>query len=80
MSDKYNGDVTPGRMLRLPFNTNDATGAAITLASGAVSVHKDTSTTQSTAGVTLTVDFDGLTGYHVVEIDTSADGTFYALR
>jgi hypothetical protein len=42
-----------------------------------VSVYKG-STTESTAGVTLTVDYDSRTGLHDVVIDTSADGTFYA--
>lgn len=43
-----------------------------------VSVYKDNSTTQSTAGVSLTVDFDGITGCNQVRVDTSADGTFYS--
>jgi hypothetical protein len=42
-------------------------------------VYKDASTTQSTAGVTLTADFDAVTGLNHVAIDTSADGTFYAV-
>lgn len=77
MSD-YHGDFSPGKTVRLGFNTNDAAGLPITLAGGVISVHKDGSTTQSTAGATLSVDFDSLTGHHVAAIDTSADGTFYA--
>jgi hypothetical protein len=41
-------------------------------------VYKDNSTTQSTTGVTLTADFDSVTGLNHVAIDTSADGTFYS--
>jgi hypothetical protein len=41
-------------------------------------VYKDNSTTQSTAGVTLSVDFDAVTGLHNVRITTSSDATFYA--
>lgn len=74
----YLGDFTAGKTVRVFFNTQGATGAPITLASGAVSVYKDGSTTQSTAGVTLTADFDSLTGLHLVAIDTAADGTFYS--
>lgn len=42
-----------------------------------VSVYKG-STTESTAGVTLTTDYDSRTGFNRLVIDTSADGTFYA--
>lgn len=60
----------------LRFNTVGVTMAPITLAgTPAISVYKD-STTQSTAGVTLTVDYDSVTGMHHVLIDTSADA-FY---
>ncbi|TPI13863.1 hypothetical protein [Mesorhizobium sp. B4-1-1] len=56
-----------------------STGAPFTLAgTPALSVYKDNSTTQSTAGVTLTADFDGVTGLNHYAIDTSADGTFYS--
>lgn len=75
---KYVGDFTPAKTVLVRFNTHEADGTPITLAgTPAVSVYKN-STTQSTAGVTLTVDYDSLTGLHHVAIDTSADGTFYA--
>jgi hypothetical protein len=62
----------------LHFNTHTAAGTPITLAgTPAVSVYKG-STTESTTGVSLTVDYDSRTGMHYVAIDTSADGTFYA--
>lgn len=60
------------------WSTNDATGLSHTReTNGTVSVYKDGNTTQSTAGVTDTEDFDGVTGVHRVLIDTSADA-FYA--
>jgi hypothetical protein len=72
------GEFTPGKTIRTRFNTHEAGGAPITLAgTPAVSVYKG-STTESTAGVTLTVDYDGRTGLHEVVVDTSADSTFYA--
>lgn len=72
------GDFTPGKTIRVRFNTHKADGTPITLAgSPAISVYKG-STTESTSGVTLTVDYDSRTGLHDVVIDTSADGTFYA--
>jgi hypothetical protein len=69
----------PGSTVRLRFNTHKADGTPITLAgTPAVSVYKHGSTTESTSGVSLTVDFDSRTGLHLVAIDTSTDGVFYA--
>jgi hypothetical protein len=74
---KYIGDFAEDAIVRGSFNTRDTAGAPITLAgSPAVSVYKDAGATESTAGVTLTVDFDSRTGHHVFAIDTSADA-FY---
>lgn len=76
---RYVGDFFVSSIIRLAFNTSQADGTPITLAgTPVVSVYKDGSTTESTAGVTLTVDFDARTGMHLVVIDTSADGTFYS--
>jgi hypothetical protein len=76
---KYVGDFNPGASVGSKFNTHQADGTPITLAgTPAVSVYKKDSTTESTAGVTLTVDYDSRTGLHAVVIDTTADGTFYA--
>lgn len=77
---KHLGDYDAGGTLFSKFTTfRPSTGAPFTLAgTPALSVYKDGSVTQSTAGITLTVDFDGLTGLHHLAIDTSADGTFYS--
>lgn len=73
------GDFIAGQTVRVWWNTNAIAGESITRATnGTVSVYKDGSTTQSTAGVTDTEDFDGLTGVHQVAVDTSADGAFYS--
>jgi hypothetical protein len=74
------GDFDAGATLYFKFTTfRPSTGAPFTLAgSPAISVYKDASTTQSTSGVTLTADFDSVTGLNHVAIDTSADGAFYA--
>lgn len=64
--------------LNFNFNTHKADGTPIALAgSPAVSVYKN-STTQSTAGITLSVDYDSLTGLNHVLIDLSSDA-FYAV-
>lgn len=73
------GDLAVAATLNVAFNTEDPTGAPITLAgSPAVRAYKDASLTETATGVTLSVDFDGRTGLHMVTIDTSTDGTFYA--
>lgn len=75
----YLGDFPTSAMIDFNWSSNAADGASITRATnGTVSVYKANGTTQSTAGVTDTEDFDALTGIHHVRIDTSADGTFYA--
>lgn len=76
----YHGDIFAGATIRFAFNTiASATGAPITLAgTPTIRVYKDDSTTEDDSGITLNVDFDSITGMHLVEIDTSADGTFYA--
>lgn len=76
---RYIGDFNTSSIIRGLFNTRTAAGVPITLGgTPSLSVYKSNSTTESTAGVTLTVDFDSRTGLHFFAIDTSADGTFYA--
>lgn len=77
---KHLGDYDTSTVVYGKFTTyRPSTGAAFTLGgTPALSVYKDNSTTQSTTGVTLTVDFDAVTGLHHFAIDTSADGTFYS--
>ncbi len=71
------GDGAGGKVYR-KFTSRDS-GVPFTLAgSPAISIYKDDSTTESTTGVTLTVDFDAKTGLNHVTVDTSADTTFYA--
>jgi hypothetical protein len=74
------GDFDTSTVIYGKFATyRPSTGATYTLAGSPVlSVYKDNSTTQSTTGVTLSVDFDSVTGLNHFAIDTSADGTFYS--
>lgn len=68
----YLGDVKKGVTLRFYWNSFGTSGASITRATnGTVQHHEDGSTTQSTAGITDTEDFDVLTGVHLCAIDTS---------
>ena len=77
---KHLGDYDTSSVIYGKFTTfRPSTGAAYTLSgTPALSVYKDNSTTQSTTGVTLTADFDSVTGLNHFAIDTSADGTFYS--
>jgi len=74
------GDFDAAAVIYGKFTTyRPSTGASFTLGgTPALSVYKDNSTTQSTTGVTLTADFDSVTGLNHFAIDTSADGSFYA--
>ena len=75
----YVGDFAAGSTVRVAFNTTTLAQVAATLAgTPAIAVYKNGTTTESTAGASLTVDFDSKTGLHHAVIDTSADGTFYA--
>lgn len=76
----YLGDITLGDTLDFKFSTVGTTGAPTTLAgTPAVSAYVGNSTTQITAGITLTVDFDGVTGLHNVRVVASA-GNGYAAQ
>jgi hypothetical protein len=76
----YLGDFAAGAIVTTAFNSSAAGGASVTLATnGTVSVYRNSETAQSTTGVTVTEDFDGLTGVHWVSIDTGADATFFAV-
>ena len=78
MSD-YIGDFTEDATLNFKFTTVSLAQVPTTLAgTPVIKVYKDdATTTESTAGITLTVDFDSVTGLNNVEIDLSSDA-FYA--
>jgi hypothetical protein len=77
---QYLGDYAEDyATLNFKFSTHKADGTPIALAgTPAVSVYKANGTTQSTAEITLSVDFDSVTGLNNVLIDLSADA-FYAV-
>lgn len=79
MSNKYIGDITEDEILYHKFSSKNLSQVPTTLAgTPVVKVYKDDATgTESTAGITLTVDFDSVTGMNNLKIDTSSDA-FYA--
>ena len=80
-------DYNTTETIDIPFNTfsSDDPSASVTatnLAAGDIKIHKDGSVTQrsSASGVTVSVDFDGITGCHIAHIDLSdnTDAGYYA--
>lgn len=84
----YNaGDFNTTETVHIPINSfsSDDPTASVTmtnLAAGDVEIHKDGSTTQRSSdnGVTVTIDFDSVTGNHMINIDLSdnTDAGFYS--
>jgi len=87
MADFY-GDYNTTETVPIPFNTFDSNdpSASVTitdLVAADIHIHKDGAVAQrtSSAGVTVTIDFDSVTGNHLILIDLS-DNThagFYAV-
>ena len=76
----YSGDFIEGATVYLMFNTFDSNdpSASCTITNFTntdVHIHKDNGLTQrnNAAGITVSVDFDGITGSHMIAIDTSDD-------
>lgn len=80
---KYIGDFSKNDTITFMFTTfRPSTGAPFLLAgTPVVSVYKDSNLTQDTAGVTLTTNYDGVTGLNFVSVSTSTafyvDGSSY---
>ncbi len=88
---QYFGDFAEDDTVLIPFNTfsSDDPSASVTitdLADADIMVHKDGGLTQiAIDGATVVINFDGITGNHMVTIDTSAHadyavGSEYAVR
>lgn len=82
----FHREARVGQTLRIPINTYNSSGASVTatnLAAADVEIYKDGSTTQraSDNGITVTVDFDSVTGIHMIAIDLNdnSDSGFYAI-
>lgn len=69
------GDIALGQTFDVKFTTRQISGAPFALASGVISAYVGNSTTQITAGITLTADFDTVTGLNNVRVvATSGNG------
>lgn len=67
-------DYRAADTIRLAFNTNSSTGAAVTMSSPTAKLYADGGTTEITTGLTVTTDFDGVTGAHLLTIDGATAG------
>ena len=87
----YYGDFSEDDTVQIPFNTfshaDPTASVTITdLADSDIMVHKDGSVTQIvTDGASVAIDFDSITGNHLITIDSSvhadyATGSEYAVR
>lgn len=66
------GDFHLGDTIDFKFNTNSTVGAPTTLAgTPSLAVYRGNSTAEITGGITLTVDFDAVTGMHHARIVAS---------
>ena len=75
----YQGDIVLGDTIDIKFCTVQSTGAPTTLAgSPVISAYVGNSTTEITAGITLTVDFDSRTGLNNVRVVASGGNGFAA--
>lgn len=67
------GDFAAGALVEHHFTTK-VNNVATTLVGGVVRIYKNGNTTELSAGITLTVDFDSKTGKHYIAVDTSQAG------
>ena len=78
----YYGDFAEDETVYIPFNTfsSDDPSASVTitnLVDADIKVHKDGSVTQIvTDGATIAIDFDSITGNHLITVDTSAHADY----
>ena len=79
---QYLGDFAEDSTVYIPFNTfssddPQASVTATTLIASDIKVHKDGSVTDIvTDGATIAIDFDTITGNHLITIDTSASADY----
>jgi len=69
------GNLSEDQIAYIPFNTYAVAGNSCTvtnLANTDVHIHRDDGLTQrnNAAGVTVSIDFDGITGNHMIKVDT----------
>jgi len=74
----YLGDFNQNQTVRKTFTTVNGNGTPATMGNGTVAVYKNGNTTEFTTNVTLTTDFDGRPGVHLVTVDMAGNITVYS--
>jgi len=75
----YVGDIETNQVLNFKVTTVSTTGVPTAFTGAPIlAAYKDNSTTETILGITITTDFDSITGYHNVLVDTSQNTAFYA--
>lgn len=79
------GQFDKGDIIYLPWSSYDSNGASVDPSDsdsdfGSIKIYKKDSTTELTTPGVVTEyhNFDGITGNHLIVIDTSVDETFFA--
>lgn len=72
------GNIRLGDTFDAKFTSIDANGVGATLTDGAVAAYPGNSTTEITAGITLSANFDGRTGLNNVRVEATAGNGFAA--
>lgn len=67
-------DYRPTDTARFPWASSDATGAAATATGVTVKVYDEANLTELTTGITSSVDFDALTGLHMISLALATVG------
>jgi hypothetical protein len=70
---EYIGDFAEDATIETKFNTRGTFAG-----SPAFAVYKGNSVTEITAGITPTIDFDGVANFHQIVIDLSSDAAYAA--
>ena len=73
----YRGDFSPGQNIDIFWNSYNSLGAPVTRSQGTITVYKDNGTTETSTGVTDTLNFDSKTGLHLARVSSASSTPFY---
>lgn len=75
----YVGDLRVNQVINKKFTTVASSGAPTSFTGAPIiAAYKSNSTTQTLSGITVTTDFDGISGLHNILVDLSQDTSFFA--
>jgi len=75
----YVGDIETNQVLNFKVTTVNTSGVPTAFTGAPIlAAYKGNSTTETILGITITTDFDSITGYHNVLVDTTQNTAFYA--